>query len=883
MSMIDDIVSWCQNVNVAPWLADAVRRMLAQADLTDADKDELYRILKSAYGLLATGEVAPEAVRPQPGAVSGAPAIQTQIALHAIEDVHNVNAIPDGSALPLSVSALAVIYGQNGSGKSGYARILKRACRARDTKERILPNVRPVGSPTAPPQPARAGIKVQAGTDPPQTIAWSDGQHPDVLTNVAVFDSSCARITVEEDNAPLYMPYGADVFPRLGDLMMEFKRRLGQETPTADPPHPAGVLPGTEADTFLKSLSATTTEAMLESACSWNTTDEQRLNTVNELVTKDPTTLAAQADLRRRRLEQFRDDLAKLESIISDHAVDTLHRLYGNVDAAERAAEVLAKSMSDEPLAGAGSPVWRTLYEAARDYSIGIAYPEKEFPFVETDARCVLCMQPLMPDAVERMLRFQTFMVDKTASAVAEAKKQLKLALENLKHAVAPTADNYLDALDTIKERDSSAATAIQERLALGAARLLALRSSPVPASMELLPKHLTIPVVHIEEHIKLLADEAVNLRLQAEPEKQKELLKERNELQSKKALAENGKEVRQYVSVLNRKSAFAYCASSLDTLTVSRKGKEMVTATFTPEFQRRLTEELKAMGAEHLQILPKPTAKAGETCHKLSLDGVCKTARADISEVLSEGEHRVVAIAGFLAELAASERKGPIVLDDPVSSLDHEFRDRIAKRLVAEAAVRQVIVFTHDIEFLLGALRYAKDTKTGVKVEFVCRQGLEAGIRTEDRPWHALNVKGRIGHLKNELVRIKPLHATDRNEYNREAAGLFSLLRKTWERLVEERLFHDVVRRFSPAVQTNRLAGVEVSDDDYSTIDAEMTKCSKWTGHDAPQGADANLPAPGDIECDIDILKSCADQLEERAKATAKRRKAGDVRIEAD
>lgn len=44
---------------------------------------------------------------------------------------------------------------------------------------------------------------------------------------------------------------------------------------------------------------------------------------------------------------------------------------------------------------------------------------------------------------------------------------------------------------------------------------------------------------------------------------------------------------------------------------------------------------------------------------------------------------------------------KGGIVFDDPVSSLDHRRRERVAKRLAAEAVQRQVIIFTHDIYFL--------------------------------------------------------------------------------------------------------------------------------------------------------------------------------------
>src|SRR5690606_25994141 len=84
----------------------------------------------------------------------------------------------------------------------------------------------------------------------------------------------------------------------------------------------------------------------------------------------------------------------------------------------------------------------------------------------------------------------------------------------------------------------------------------------------------------------------------------------------------------------------------------------------------------------------------------------------ASVGQVLSEGEHRCVALAAFMAELATTENKSGIVFDDPVSSLDHMHREAVAKRLIAEAANRQVIVFTHDLAFLFE-LNRAADRKS--------------------------------------------------------------------------------------------------------------------------------------------------------------------------
>ena len=45
--------------------------------------------------------------------------------------VRHVNALAPDQRLTLHRVGLTIIYGDNGSGKSGYARILKKVCRAR--------------------------------------------------------------------------------------------------------------------------------------------------------------------------------------------------------------------------------------------------------------------------------------------------------------------------------------------------------------------------------------------------------------------------------------------------------------------------------------------------------------------------------------------------------------------------------------------------------------------------------------------------------------------------------------------------------------------------------------------------------------------------------
>ena len=68
--------------------------------------------------------------------VSGAELSASKQAKHAvilknIRDVQHINILAPNQSLTFRGDGLTVVYGDNGSGKSGYARILKKVCRAR--------------------------------------------------------------------------------------------------------------------------------------------------------------------------------------------------------------------------------------------------------------------------------------------------------------------------------------------------------------------------------------------------------------------------------------------------------------------------------------------------------------------------------------------------------------------------------------------------------------------------------------------------------------------------------------------------------------------------------------------------------------------------------
>lgn len=262
--------------------------------------------------------------------------------------------------------------------------------------------------------------------------------------------------------------------------------------------------------------------------------------------------------------------------------------------------------------------------------------------------------------------------------------------------------DQFTDVLETLDKEKPDLCQEIRSYLDEAAPRLQALKDTGFPVDPTKILSISACPANDLDAVIRQLGERAAKLRQQAQPEEQSKIIKERDELQSQKALANRKRDLVAYVSELKLKESYDRSISGLNTRGVSDTGKRMIAGTLTPSFVTSMKTELQKLGAAYLDIMPTPVAEAGETYHQLVLVGMQRSTKAELSEILSEGEQCVVAIAGFLAELAASGHKGPIVFDDPVCSLDHCYRELISRRIAEEAVDRQVILFTHDISLLL-------------------------------------------------------------------------------------------------------------------------------------------------------------------------------------
>ena len=232
-----------------------------------------------------------------------------------------------------------------------------------------------------------------------------------------------------------------------------------------------------------------------------------------------------------------------------------------------------------------------------------------------------------------------------------------------------------------------------------------------------------------------------------------------------------------------------------------------------------------------------------------------------------SEGESRTLSLAAFLTELTTASSPSAIIFDDPVSSLDHIWRERISRRLVSEAGKRQVVVFTHDLLFLRLLLAEADRQGIACQNQYVRRDG-HAGICSPDLPWIAAPVKDRIGKLRVRWQAAEKLHRTSGAEaYESATREMYGLIREAWEKAVSEVLLNDVVERYRPSIETQKLRHLhDITAADTEFVENAMTECSRWIrGHDHPAADGTPVPGPGELKQRIDDLEGWVKSVRQR------------------
>ena len=199
------------------WAKYLSSKLLSGTIISDADIDLAY-----AY-LLEDAELKP--ITEKPTIVISCveelgEGFKKDLLLTSLHNLKGVNALVENQRIDFCPQ-ITIIYGVNGSGKTGYTRLLKKAFHSRSTED-ILPNIHVSSGHSN----VSAEINFTSGSKP-YSLTYPEHKQQNEFRQFSIFDNKCVNVHLTNKNQFEFRPAGLDFF---ANLIEAFKKIEGKIT-----------------------------------------------------------------------------------------------------------------------------------------------------------------------------------------------------------------------------------------------------------------------------------------------------------------------------------------------------------------------------------------------------------------------------------------------------------------------------------------------------------------------------------------------------------------------------------------------------------------------------------------------------------------------------
>ncbi|MGO9402866.1 MAG: AAA family ATPase [Terriglobales bacterium] len=818
------LVGWANEQDA--WVRHLVSEVVvSRTVMTDGQLDAIYQTFLREKALVADKPVNVPKLSDDASLLD----VSSGLFLTQLRDLKNVNALVAGQAIEFNPK-LTVIFGENACGKTGYVRVLKKAAAVRTT-EAVLPDVSQVQSAKQPPS---ACIAFRLGQEKPQEVEWKDQAGLVPFNRIDVFDSRATALHVDGDLNYMYTPGELARFPLVQQGIEGVRNHLEQEvkekTQTANP-----FLPQFDRQSriypLIDNLGAATDLAQLKTLSTVTDAEKQEIPALKaEVEALQTTNPAAQLKLAET-VKQHLDALVKFSSATGRFDVPKYAKGLERLQKAEQQYEkATQESFAGLPIPGLLKEEWRRFIQSGEEYLKTLdevaKYPAK-------GEECLYCRQPLPPEAVALLKKYRDYCNNDLRAELDGAGREIDAVRRAFQQGL-----DFADVDRRVGEIAGNGAGITGEQLA--EIRDFVGKGKSIRDAIEARkPVEWKDQAAHTARVLKYLEDaqthdKALLKDLTERRDKREEALHDRQgkllDIESRLKLAglmpQIEKAVEQAKWVDKAKIQQRKFQGLLRSLTeTSKVASEQL---LNRDFERHFNEECKTLRAPAV-TLQFPGRQGQVTRKKAVASGEYRP-----SDVLSEGEQKVIALADFLAE-ASLKPPAPVIFDDPINSLDYKRMAEVVNRIAALSDTRQVIVFTHNIWFTTELLaRFEKRTQDCSYYD-VSRDGAKIGIvskGTHPRSDSFSSLKGKI----NELIQVAEKATGEPQAALIEKA--YELLRNICEVIVETELLQGVTQRHQAMVRMTMLpkinfGGLEAS---VSAIYPIYEDCCRYIGsHSQP------------------------------------------------
>lgn len=829
------------------WIRAATAEIIeSQTRLTDEQIDGFYELLLREKGLQAGDAVnIPLLVDKETDSDP-----EQVLTLNQVTDVQNVNALCSGQTIDFN-PRLTVIFGENATGKSGYVRILKGAAAVR-TAESVLSDVtKELVQPSA-------KISYTLGLSPkPENVThvnWHGEKGIAPLTRLDVFDSRGVVLHVDQDLPYIYTPSDISLFPYVIDAIEKVRVKLEKAKQDATGGHYFSNSFNKQGSLYAKidTLGASTDISELNKLAEVSQEEENGLAELEERVSVLRSGLSDAALQVAKNDQEWLGAAETILSIAKAFEAEKYNAALQKLTAAEEALESKTKqALLEEAIPGVFEQSWQKFIHSANDYideHISHDYPQK-------GDSCAYCRQELSDAAVKLLLKYKDFCNNELSQAVGVAKADLdkltgaiaaidevKLSKDCAGRKAQKGADTWFGDVESLCSKLTIIKDSVAKRqnvdgmLLSNVASLHQSAEKRIAATKQLISELTTQGTTRQN----VFAEELTKLQ------NLKDRLALRGMLPAVLSYVEKAKWADKANTILSR---FKAISTSLTNL--SKTASEQL---LNQDFEKLFVSECQKLNAPVVTL--DFSGKKGQAARKKFVAEGHK-----LSETLSEGEQKVIALADFIAESLLRKKSSPIVFDDPVNSLDYRRLKNVVDRIVALSRSRQVIIFTHNIWFATELLSRFDNDKDGCSYyDIYADEGATGIISGGTSP--------RTDTFSSLSKKLNTLIQSASAETEKEIRDVFiekgyDVMRSICEIVVENELLQSVTKRHRANVMFTALPKIKV--DKLPAAIGGITPifdkcCGIIASHSQPLESLNIRPTLSELQADWKTLKDARD-----------------------
>lgn len=749
---------------------------------------------------------------------------------------------------------ITLLYGKNGSGKSSYFRILNELIGGNHQTE-IRSNIY---SDTH--KPINIELVYSDGANI-KNLSW-DGSSRSIspLNLSSVFDSSYTTTFLQKRSADsaIVLPYGLHLFTALTSAMDNIKSRIQTEIDGI-----LRILPQINKDGLSEDVVRiltqqtyrTTQKNYIQARYIFTNEQSEKLKSQEEkLIVLKETNFEDKIQLASNEQQQFLLILNHLKE--TENNLQKLHiesqSLIEKISTVRKDSEVAKQKISVlNDIGNTNSKEWKTFIEAGAAFAKNSTLNENVCPY---------CRQPIVDNAVNIVTAYATYLSDKSI----EELKKLEQTKNALKQRISTIITNFT--ISTQFKSLIDARSGESELYSKISVSLCQLDEQKRILSYAVENEQNINPLVFDSTNDTISAIEAICEEYNNTIKKLREELTKKNqtisELSSQmKPIIEN-KLISSYKDLfvewfekIDNVNELKKCQSELSTRSISTLARIASQTLVTENLKTKFQEELDALGLKKLSVdLTDAGISRGQAFMQLKLFN-----NNSVSDVLSEGEQKGVALALFIAERRMQLSNNPIILDDPVNSLDHFITAKLVERL--SKLGNQIIIFSHNLLLQTSLVNLRGIHECGVNQKSSCGK-TSKHLYMYSVTSHSRDKKGVITEKKQDNVanNLKNAHNLLNTTPFIDDYSIMvgAILRHAIELIIDERIFNNQVPvKFHGRKNTIQWEQLKNLNPNVTMIDKLNELFSRLSGGDLHSGIEQS-----DNPIDHDELEEIYNEL---------------------